>query len=330
MKRGGGGGRRGGGGGGKIRFEAVEDEEEEANDAMAMDGGEEDDGDERMELDSSEEGAIDNEVSENRGGKALRLRLTREEEFDSEWEFFPFGEGDWHAVKQHCSRLLDGRAWDVGSLATLVTETQRHVGSAIKIGERTSEALGIGAVVNLRTHEAPGLRAVAQFAAGRFEGAERQRVEAMLAERAVGLLLNERLLNLPPLVALQLHLALFEEMAEARRRAGGGGEYALDYLLLITVAFRESAGDKSAHGAAKKARERAGQLEWFRPEEEVYMQHAAASAVWPVAVQDQASRWTFDGRIAQFKVVMFVPTTAIPAMAARFEAINNGEYDKAE
>ncbi len=231
-------------------------------------------------------------------------------------------------MKQHCSRLLDGRAWDVGSLATVVTATQMQVGSAIKIGERTSEALGVGAVVNLRAHEgaAPGLRAVRQFVAGRFEGAERQRVEAMLAERAVGLLINERLLNLPPLVALQLHLSLFEEMAEQRRRAGGGGEYALDYLLLVTVAFRESAGDKSAPGAAKKARERAEQLEWFRPEEEVYMQHAAASAVWPVTVQDQASRWTFDGRIAQFKVVMLVPTAAIPAIAARFEAINNGEY----
>jgi hypothetical protein len=74
MKRGGGGRRGGGGGGGKIRFEAVEDEEEEkANNAMALgDGDEGDDGDERMELDSSEEGAIDNEVSEKRGRKVLR------------------------------------------------------------------------------------------------------------------------------------------------------------------------------------------------------------------------------------------------------------------
>lgn len=51
------------------------------------------------------------------------------EEFESEWEFFPLAPHDWHAVKQHCGRMLDARQWDVGSLATLVTETQRRVGS---------------------------------------------------------------------------------------------------------------------------------------------------------------------------------------------------------
>ncbi len=262
--------------------------------------------------------------------KKPQLTVNGKQEIESEWEFFPLGDGDWHAVKQHCARLLDGRQWDAGGLASVVTETQREVGSAIKIGERTSEALGIGAVVSLRQHgQHPALAAVQQFVVGRFEGPERRRVETLLSEGSVGLLLNERILNLPPLVALQLHLSMFEEMSEHRRRHGGGGEYALDHLLLVTVAYRESAGDSSGpQGNQKKKRDKAGQLEWFRPEEEVYMQHAVCSAAWPVAVQDQASRWTFDGRVAQFKVVMLVPTSALPAIAARFEAINNGEYDQ--
>jgi hypothetical protein len=207
-------------------------------------------------------------------------------------------------VKQHCNRLLDARSWDVGALASLITENQRQVGSAIKIGARETEALGIGAVLNMRVHgQNASVQAVRDYVMGRFQnGAERQRLETAFREGSVGLLVNERILNLPPLVALQLHLSLFEEMSENQRSNGNQSEYRLDYFLLVTLAYRESGGDSSGpQGSGKKVRETETQLEWFRPEEEVYMQHAVCSTVWPIAVQDQASRWTFDGRIAQFK-----------------------------
>jgi hypothetical protein len=84
---------------------------------------------------------------------------------------------------------------------------------AIKIGDQSSQALGIGSVVSMRHHAGvPGVAAIRNFTLGRFEGGERQRVEAIFNERTVGLFVNERILNLPPLVALQLHLSIFEEV----------------------------------------------------------------------------------------------------------------------
>lgn len=256
-----------------------------------------------------------------------------EQEFESEWEFYPFGEHDWHAVKQHCSRLLDGRVWDVGSLASLVCDGRRAVGSAIKIGARDSEALGVGAVLALgHCPASAGLAAARDYALAAFAQHatpdERSRAQKTLEHASVGLLVNERILNLPPLVALQLHLSMFEEMEAHQKQIGPASEYRLDYFLIVTVAYRESAGDSSGpQGAGKKLRDTQTQLEWFRPEEEIYMQHAFCSTVWPIAVQDQASRWTFDGRISQFKVVMLVPTSSIPAIAKKFIAINEGEYE---
>ncbi len=55
---------------------------------------------------------------------------------------------------------------------------------------------------------------------------------------------------------------------------------------------------------------------------------AAARLTWAVAVQDQASRWTFDGAIAQFKVVMLVPMAAVPKILARFDEINAADFDE--
>lgn len=207
-------------------------------------------------------------------------------------------------MKQHCTRFLDGRFWDVGSLASLVTETQREVGSAIKVGARETEALGVGAVINMRLHaQNPAVQAIRDYVVGHFQNpADKQRLEVAFGQSAVGLLINERILNLPPLVSLQLHLSLFEEMEAHQRKNGPGSEYRLDFLLLVTLAYRESSGDSSGPQATgKKQRETETQLEWFRPEEEIYMQHAVCSTIWPIYVQDQASRWTFDGRISQFK-----------------------------
>lgn len=179
----------------------------------------------------------------------------------------------------------------------------------------------------MRTYaDTPCIAAIRHFVVQHFEGQDRMRVEGILAQNTVALFVNERILNLPPLVALHLHLSIFEEVEEQHKL--GPSEYDFDYLLFVTNAYRESEGDKSAQGNLKKVREKEVQLEWFRPEEEVYAKYAACSCMWPVSVQDQASRWTFDGRIAQFKVLMLVPTSAIPKIRARLEAINIGQYDE--
>ena len=250
------------------------------------------------------------------------------EEFESEWEFFPLHDADWHAAKQHVARLLDGRAWDAGDLAALLAETQRDVGSAIKIGERDTQALGVGAVLSFRAHgQRPSMRAVRDFVLERAAGAERAALLSALETGNVGLFVNERVLNLPPLVALHLHLALFEELQTARATQP---EYALTHLLLVTLAYRESRGDKSAPGDAKRVRDREDPVLWFRPEEEIYARHASVSLMWPVTVNDQASRWTFDGRVAQFKVVLLVPIQAIQPIASRMHAILEGDYGDEE
>jgi hypothetical protein len=149
----------------------------------------------------------------------------------------------------------------------------------------------------------------------------------------VGLFINERVLNFPPMLALTLHQSIYEEIDKANAahvsaRVPGRSPYSFDYLLFITVAYNDSRGHRSLpKKEQKKHRDTVTQLEWFHPEEAVYMEHATWSAVWPVSVQDQASRWTFDGPITQSKVIMFVPTSAIASILARFEEIENGDYD---
>ena len=253
-----------------------------------------------------------------------------------DWEYFPFHEPDWHCVKQHCLKLLDGRAWDVGSLATVITEHQKEVGSAIKLGERTSDAVAIGSVVNMNQfHNAPCIKQVTEFVVSKFEGDNKKQMIHVLTDKntCVGLFVNERILNVPPLLALQLHLSIFEEMEShtsnfrKNNPPNMRAPYQLDYFLFITLAYNESAGESSEPRAdMKKRKDKATQLEWFHPEEEIYMKHAVCHVAWPITVQDQASRWTFDGPINQSKVIMLVPTSAIPKIAKKFEEILEGNY----
>lgn len=233
-------------------------------------------------------------------------------------------------MKQHCSRLLDGRAWDAGGLATAVAEQQLHVGSAIKLGARTTEALAVAALLNLQQYAgAPWAAAVCDFCLAHFEEGDARRVmlTALSPTARTALVVNERVINVPPLLALPLHESLFEEMhaaneAHAAHRLPGRGPYDVDHLLFITVAYN----DRTPGGMErKKQRDR---LEWFRPEEEVYFEHAVCHSMWPIAPQDMASRWTFEGAITQHKVVMLVPTTAIPSILRRFEEINMADFDE--
>jgi hypothetical protein len=207
---------------------------------------------------------------------------------------------DWHSTKQHCARLLDGRAWDTGGLATLITTHHDGVGSAIKLGEQHSEAIGLGSILVLqRFPNEPCVHAVSwwlllfvattenkqfysiqisDFVLSHFHGDDREGVAAALAPNArTGLFVNERLLNVPPLLALPLHESIYEELQTAKQLqqqqqliGNHRAWYDLDYVMFITVAYRDSRGESGAPPVQrKKARDSQSQVEWFHPEEAV-------------------------------------------------------------
>jgi hypothetical protein len=67
--------------------------------------------------------------------------------------------------------LLLLRIWDVGGLASIITEQQSDVGSAVKIGERNTEAVAVGSVINMtQFSDVPCMRSITDFVLSRFQG----------------------------------------------------------------------------------------------------------------------------------------------------------------
>jgi len=249
------------------------------------------------------------------------------EVFQQDWDFFPFHSHDWHSIKVFCSRILGNCYWDVNGLATCISQHQEKVGSCIKVGEQTAEALAVGALINLHMHSGQQwAKAIVKFVLSKFASTPAVAQIFTANQQRVGLMINERIINVPAALALPLHESLFEEVEEANRlQLTNNGTvrpyYDVDFLLFITLGFRET----KATSEKKKRREKQSQLEWFHPEEELYCKYAAFFKEYPISAGDKASSWTFDDSIQQFKVIMLVPMKAVKSVLQEMGQMNFDE-----
>ncbi|GAA5828033.1 hypothetical protein JCM11251_005700 [Rhodosporidiobolus azoricus] len=181
------------------------------------------------------------------------------EMLDVSFSFFDPQPQDYHSFKHLFSQLLQGDAasLDLGGVADLVLE-QKLVGSTVKTdsGEgdekaREGDPYAVLTVLNLNVHKTnPALASLISYLLSKLPSSSpfHQTLSSLLETPAdgssatdckhVGLVLSERLVNMPVQVVPPMYRMLGEELEWARE---DGEPYHFDSLLFLSRVFRSSA-----------------------------------------------------------------------------------------
>ncbi|CAH8383763.1 unnamed protein product [Eruca vesicaria subsp. sativa] len=161
-----------------------------------------------------------------RGEKEQLLDSSDEEKEESQgdvqadFEFFDPKPTDFNGVKILLKNYLDDKEWDLSSFVDLILE-QKIVGTVVKVADDEDESVfAVVSALNLaRYKENQCFREVKEFLLKVCSERDiaSSELELMLEKKAqdVGLLVSQRVMNLPPQLLPPLYDGLFDEVSWA-------------------------------------------------------------------------------------------------------------------
>ncbi|KAK0643660.1 p21-C-terminal region-binding protein-domain-containing protein [Cercophora newfieldiana] len=200
---------------------------------------------------------------------------------------------DFHGVKTLLRQLFDTDAqlFDLSGLSDLIVE-QNTIGSTCKVDDKANDAYAFLTVLNASEHRAK--QPVAQLieylsdrakASGAPALAEKV-PEVLASDKAVvGLVLAERLLNMPAEVIPPMWSMMIDEIEAA---VEDKEPYEFTYYLVVSRAYLEVASALDEQRKQKKARGEGGVLQFFHPEDEEMGKFAAAKGTYAFVKEDEA------------------------------------------
>lgn len=190
---------------------------------------------------------------------------------------------DFHGVKTLLRQLFDADAQllDLSGLSDLIVE-QNTIGSTCKVDDKANDAYAFLTVLNAHEHRAK--KPVAQlvdYLSDRARTSESLAgvVPDLLAsgQHVVGLVLADRLLNMPAEVIPPMWSCLIDEIEAA---VEDKEPYEFTHYLVVSRTYNEVASSlDQGERKQKKAREEA-ELQYFHPEDEEMRKHALASGTY--------------------------------------------------
>jgi len=160
-------------------------------------------------------------------------------------------------------------------------------------------------------------------------------MESILNSEKVGLILNERLINVPPELSPHLHERLHQEIEWAIEDDEAEGrphsEFDVSKFVIVVTIFSEPAKKAKGRGRGGSSSSSSsgvgdfkGDLSYKNPEEEYYHQHAEFSYAFKVTKNDMKWRWTLGGNVSETKVVCVVDKSRIPTILKEMRAALGG------
>ncbi|GAW18603.1 hypothetical protein ANO14919_080810 [Xylariales sp. No.14919] len=215
-----------------------------------------------------------------------------DEDFDMvnvDFEWFNFNEKiDFHGTKSLIRQLfdVDANLFDVSALADLIL-SQSSIGSTVKTDGEEADPFAFLTALNVQEHRQK--KPVTQLIDYLSEKAKATESLASIPEllasgQHVGLILSERLINMPSEVAPPLYSMLVEEIQDA---VDDKEPYEFTHYLIVSKTYHEIESTLAEERKKKKGRQDAT-LYYFHPEDEVLQKYATAYGSYPFTKIDDA------------------------------------------
>lgn len=208
-----------------------------------------------------------------------------------DFEWFNFDpEIDFHGTKGLLRQLfdVDANLFNMSALSDLVV-AQNTIGSTVKVDGKATDAYALATVLNLAENAAKDpvgditryLGDKARAAGGSLASA----VPPLLdGKRQVGLVLSERLINVPPEIAPPLFSMMVDEVEAA---VEDKEPYDFSHYLIVSKTYREI--ESALDDDRKRKKAKAGgepTTFYFHPEDEVFQKHAVAHGSYNFTKED--------------------------------------------
>lgn len=224
---------------------------------------------------------------------------------DFEWFNFD-SEIDFHGIKGLLRQLfdVDAQLLATSALADLITQNNT-IGSTVKVDSKANDAYAFLTALNLREQQkttdakSPVADLVAYLctkAAQSPNAALAAEVPRVLkdAEAHVGLVLGERLINMPPEISPPMYSMLVDEVEAA---VEDGEPWAFTHYLVVSKGYHEVQSQlDDGSGVRKSKKSKAGEssgdkapMFYFHPEDEVLQKHAVAVGSFPYTHDEESS-----------------------------------------
>lgn len=208
-----------------------------------------------------------------------------------DFELFNYDpEIDFHGVKTLLRQLLDVDAplFDLSGLSDLIVQ-QNTIGSTCKVDDKANDAYAFLTVLNIQEHrEKQPIAQLIQYLGEKATASPSlARVPELLASgQHVGLVLSERLINMPAEVIPPMWTMMAEEIQDA---VDDEEPYEFTHYLVVSRTYHEV--ESTLHDGErkkKKAKEAASQTLYFHPEDEEMRKHAAAAGSYSFTKDSEA------------------------------------------
>ncbi|OWP06439.1 hypothetical protein B2J93_9212 [Marssonina coronariae] len=199
-----------------------------------------------------------------------------------EFEWFNFKpEIDFHGLKSLLRQLLDvdSQLFDLSAFTDLIL-SQPTVGSTVKVDGDETDAYAFLTILNLHEHrERKIIKDLTQYLVekSRSNPALLPLGSLLASSSQVGLVLAERLINVPAEISPPMYSMLIDEIEAA---VEDKEPYDFSHYLILSKTYNEISSTLDQEDAPKtkknKAAKASREVFYFHPEDEVLQQHAVA------------------------------------------------------
>ncbi|KAL9947251.1 Mss4p nuclear export [Verticillium nonalfalfae] len=219
-----------------------------------------------------------------------------EDDFDVvnvDFEWFNFdADIDFHGTKALLRQLFDVDAvkFNISGLADLVI-SQPTIGSTVKVDDKANDAYALMTVLNMHEHrDKPAFADLTKYIIEKAQTNEALApIPQLLTSGAqVGLVLTERLINMPTEIAPPMYRMLIDEIEAA---VEDKEPYEFTHYLVLSKTYREvePEAELRTERKGKKQKGEDGSMWYFHPEDEVTAKHAVAHGAYSYSHENEGS-----------------------------------------
>ncbi|XP_019462559.1 PREDICTED: protein BCCIP homolog [Lupinus angustifolius] len=227
--------------------------------------------------------------------EAEQSASSSDEQFDgvvqADFSFFDPKPDDFHGVKTLLQTYLDDKEWDLSGFVDLILE-QTTVGTVVKIEDDEDEGLfACVSALNLwRYREQKCIMEVKDYLhkACQDKGVV-DKLRLLLEEQAcdVGLLVSQRVVNLPPQLLPPLYDGLFDEVSWATEDEPTEDlrkSFQFKHYIILSKIYKH----KNAEQKRKLSDDSEAEMIYIKPEDEIFHKLSSWSFIFPLRPQQPA------------------------------------------
>lgn len=204
-------------------------------------------------------------------------------------------------MKNLLKSYLMETSFNVGELCDLILAQKDQIGSAIAIVGQ-EDMFGFMSIVNMQENwNKSSIQSVAKYVLSKVSASPQfdDWKKIINQNQSLGLIVSERVSNLPDHIAPHLNLITFEELAKIT-------SLKFQYFLIITTTYRESLDENNPSSKIDP------NIYYYKIEDEIFKECSLLTHSTLVIKNNQKTRWTLNNFTQQSQLFMIISSDQIP------------------